>query len=452
MKAFGRHRKILLSGCIYDAEGRVIADANSERASSSMERDLFGIELVESDTTVFEWKSDRLVAGRVVTVGNQRTGAVSVALSTEPLQVKVTSARNQGFLVAMIVIAIGLFLGLLVSRSITKPMKKMVVATKYISRGELDHRVTVNSSDELALLADSFNMMTEELQQMMARKAAILESALDCIITLDKDGKIIELNPSAEETFGYRRTQAIGHDFTALLLSSHEGFSKDVMNYLATGEGTLIHNRTEVTAKNAEGREFPVELTISHIKIDEPLMFTVVARDITERKRSEADLRTQKELIDRILATMPNAVLVLSKDLRIVLSNRAFNEAFEMKKHEVEGKRLDDILPVEELCQAVSKVLTGKELNLQFDFRHEVAGHDKVLVASVIPMQKNEALLILNDVTDERERQERLYLTDRLASVGEMASGVAHELNNPLTGVITMSQLLAEDDMSDDAK
>jgi PAS domain S-box-containing protein len=181
-------------------------------------------------------------------------------------------------------------------------------------------------------------------------------------------------------------------------------------------------------------------------------MFTVVARDITERKRSEADLRTQKELIDRILATMPNAVLVLSKDLRIVLSNRAFNEAFEMKKHEVEGKRLDDILPVEELCQAVSKVLTGKELNLQFDFRHEVAGHDKVLVASVIPMQKNEALLILNDVTDERERQERLYLTDRLASVGEMASGVAHELNNPLTGVITMSQLLAEDDMSDDAK
>jgi signal transduction histidine kinase len=62
-------------------------------------------------------------------------------------------------------------------------------------------------------------------------------------------------------------------------------------------------------------------------------------------------------------------------------------------------------------------------------------------------MQKNEVLAMLRDVTEDREIQERLYLTDRLASVGEMAAGIAHELNNPLTGVVALSQLLLESDI-----
>ena len=59
-------------------------------------------------------------------------------------------------------------------------------------------------------------------------------------------------------------------------------------------------------------------------------------------------------------------------------------------------------------------------------------------------MQKNEVLVILHDITEEREMQERLYQTDRLASLGEMAAGIAHELNNPLTGVVALSQLIVD--------
>ena len=76
----------------------------------------------------------------------------------------------------------------------------------------------------------------------------------------------------------------------------------------------------------------------------------------------------------------------------------------------------------------------------------------KIWVADIISMQQNEVLIVLHDITEERELQERLYLTDRLASVGEMAAGIAHELNNPLTGVVALSQLLLENGVPDEMK
>ena len=77
---------------------------------------------------------------------------------------------------------------------------------------------------------------------------------------------------------------------------------------------------------------------------------------------------------------------------------------------------------------------------------------ERIWVADIISMQKNEVLVVLHDITEEREMQERLYLTDRLASVGEMAAGIAHELNNPLTGVVALSQLLLESGVPDEMK
>jgi two-component system NtrC family sensor kinase len=71
--------------------------------------------------------------------------------------------------------------------------------------------------------------------------------------------------------------------------------------------------------------------------------------------------------------------------------------------------------------------------------------YEKVLVTKVVPLRREEVLIILTDVTEDRTRQEKLYLTDRLASIGEMAAGVAHELNNPLTSIVGLSQILVTD-------
>jgi signal transduction histidine kinase/HAMP domain-containing protein len=169
-------------------------------------------------------------------------------------------------------------------------------------------------------------------------------------------------------------------------------------------------------------------------------------------EKAEANAKVQKGMIDRILATTPNAVLVIGDDEKIKLANRAFYDTFKKKEAEVETKPISEIIPTEELSQAISKVRSVKTFNVMHEFRHMLHGHERIFVAKILRMGEDEVLLVLSDVTEERDKQERLYLTDRLASVGEMAAGIAHELNNPLTGVIGLSQLLLDEEMSDGAK
>jgi len=169
-------------------------------------------------------------------------------------------------------------------------------------------------------------------------------------------------------------------------------------------------------------------------------------------EKAESNAKVQKGLIDRILATTPSAVLVIGDEEKIKLANRAFYDIFKKKEAEVETKPISEIIPTEELSQAISKARSVKTFNVTREFKHMLNGHVRMFVTNILRMGEDEVLLVLSDVTEERDKQERLYLTDRLASVGEMAAGIAHELNNPLTGVIGLSQLLLDEEMSDDAK
>jgi signal transduction histidine kinase/HAMP domain-containing protein len=169
-------------------------------------------------------------------------------------------------------------------------------------------------------------------------------------------------------------------------------------------------------------------------------------------EKSEATTKAQKGLIDRILATTPNAVLVIGDDERIKLANRAFYGTFKMTEAEVKTKPISEIIPIEELLQAISKARSIEIFNVTHEFRYMLNGHERMFVAHILRMGKDEVLLVLSDVTEDRDKQEQLYLTDRLVSVGEMAAGIAHELNNPLAGVIGLSQLLLDEEMSDGAK
>ena len=110
----------------------------------------------------------------------------------------------------------------------------------------------------------------------------------------------------------------------------------------------------------------------------------------------------------------------------------------------MEDRLLDQLVPVRTVSRAVRAVLEGKEYQADLEFRHKVAGTERIMVANVFPMREKQALLVINDITDERGRQERIQMTERLASVGEMAAGVAHELNNPINNIILTAEVLKD--------
>ena len=135
--------------------------------------------------------------------------------------------------------------------------------------------------------------LDQVLHESEARKAAILDTALDCILTIDHTGKVIDFNPAAERTFGFSRAEAIGREMAELIVppalrASHRS---GLARYLATGEARILGQRIELTAVRSNGEEFPVELAITRIAGKGKPLFTGHLRDITGRKCAHEHLQ-----------------------------------------------------------------------------------------------------------------------------------------------------------------
>lgn len=134
----------------------------------------------------------------------------------------------------------------------------------------------------------------------LARQAAFFDTALDGIVIIDEAGVVIEFNPAAERIFGYKRTEAVGAEIAELIipLAYRDAHRRGLAKYLKTGHGKIINKQTELTALRKNGKEFPVELSITRIDNGEPANFMGTLRDITERKATEERLRESRERLE----------------------------------------------------------------------------------------------------------------------------------------------------------
>ena len=142
----------------------------------------------------------------------------------------------------------------------------------------------------------------EDVPTIDARTSAIVESALDCVISIDALGNIVEFNPAAERTLGYARGDVIGRELAALIIPAayRERHRRGLAHYLATGESTILGKRLELTALRADGAEIPVELAITRASVGDRVLFTAYLRDLTERRRLE-QLRNARLAVAHVL-------------------------------------------------------------------------------------------------------------------------------------------------------
>jgi PAS domain S-box-containing protein len=142
----------------------------------------------------------------------------------------------------------------------------------------------------------------QELVAAEARTSAVIEASVDCIITIDERGRVIEFNPAAERTFGYSRHEAIGQVLADLIIpeSHREAHTRGLVDVVATGHGPILGKRLDLTALRKDGSEFPVELTVTRIPMPNQVAFTGFVRDITERKGAENAMETIVAELNRV--------------------------------------------------------------------------------------------------------------------------------------------------------
>src|SRR4051812_9183005 len=132
-----------------------------------------------------------------------------------------------------------------------------------------------------------------------ARTRAILEAALECIVTMDDRGCVVEFNPAAERTFGYSRDDIVGREMAELIVPPRlrDLHRQGLQRYLDTGNPVVLNRRIEITGMRSDGSEFPIELAITRIPLPGSPIFTGYLRDITERKQAEQELRASRARI-----------------------------------------------------------------------------------------------------------------------------------------------------------
>jgi len=168
-----------------------------------------------------------------------------------------------------------------------------------------------------------------------ARKGAIMESALDAIITWDENGRIREFNAAAEKMFGHNRARLLRQEFHAIILprTLHEWFERGLVEQFTSETGPGLGSQMEMKALRAGGSQFPAEFTITRVPGESPPLFTAFIRDITEKKRTEEQVRL---LADAVQSTR-ELVSVTDHENRFTFVNNAFREAYGYGDAEILG-------------------------------------------------------------------------------------------------------------------
>ncbi len=272
-----------------------------------------------------------------------------------------------------------------------------------------------------------------------------------CMISVNME---VTQQIKAEESLkllGYSIDEVLGADID--IFSSEpitKKTRKEITSTLALGKIW----KAVLTKRRKDGSTFLCDCRRSPL-FDEngrPSSYIVVYRDITEQKETEAKIQAQNLMVESILTSMPEGVLVTDSADRIIMANESFRKIFHTGRKVIENKAINEVLRVGQLFDHYTSVKMENTDVRSLEFRYKVKNAEKIIACVVIKMDIERMLLIFTDVSREREEEDKLYLMDRLASLGEMAAGLAHELNNPLTGILTLSQLLVNSDLPDQHK
>lgn len=180
-----------------------------------------------------------------------------------------------------------------------------------------------------------------ELRRSEALKTAILDTALDAILSIDHNGLIQEWNAAAQRIFGYRREQVLGKLVDDLIIpkSLLEIYSDGVANYLIHGVGSLLGRPIELTLRRSNNSEFRAELAISRVPTEDPPRCTALVRDITERKNAEAALRESEERYRMLVEDVRDyAIYMLDPEGRVTTWNTGAERIQGYRAKEIIGK------------------------------------------------------------------------------------------------------------------
>jgi PAS domain S-box-containing protein len=300
--------------------------------------------------------------------------------------------------------------------------------------------ITRSISGPLEMQADQLRRAGEMTRASERRAQAIIETAPDCVITMDAAGKVAQFNQAAEKLFGYPRAAAVGRAVADLIVPAHyrQAHLEGLNRYLRTGAGPVLGRRLELTGLRSDGSEFPIEIAISAVAGQDGPTFIAFIRDITRRKKSADELTRLYAESQLLLASISSVLIHLDSAGIVTRWNAAAESVFGLSAAEAIGRCCRD-LPWRDV-DIPRQLEESARLHICQRFPNVVVerpdGEERVLDLNMNPICSDghcTGLLVLgNDRTEHVQLEESLRQAQKLESIGQLAAGIAHEINTPM--------------------
>jgi len=376
--------------------------------------------------------------------GKKILGALDVVVSLEDIdhEIRLAETAAIGFTGVVFMIPSAIIF-LFVLRFVNRPVRKLIAETHLIGQGLLPSRIDLGQDDEMGQLASAINQMSAEIAHKQTElnkqrdEYQTLVERVPCLITVqDRNLRLLSFNGEFRRRFGPNPGEYCYHAYKG----------RDEKCSDCPVEKTFLDGQPhqgEETGSNRDGSKVHWMFKTSPIKNTEGRIVAVLemSLDITERRELEEKLKKSELKYHEIFNQIPNPVFVVDHDsLEVLDCNKSVAAVYGLTREDIIGRSFLNLFLPAERSRYAADIRTTAELN---QVKHLHKNQSRLVVnVRISPGEypgRKVLLVTTSDITKRLEAEQNLIQASKMATLGEMATGIAHELNQPLSVIKTAS-------------